>query len=479
MDQPPLLAPKEHVLSTLEADGTRRWLKPRLSRGRLLNWRRVVAYGLIALYAGVPFVTIGGRPFVLLDIPARHFTIFGFTFLPTDTLLLALAAVGGLLGLFLATALVGRIWCGWACPQTVYMEFVFRPIERLFEGTAGRGGVARGTPKTARVLGKYLVYFVLSLVLANIFLSYFVGVQTLGRWVTQSPAQQPLPFLIVGALTGAMMFHFSYFREQLCIVACPYGRLQSVLLDEDSLIVAYDAQRGEPRGKKTKRSLPLAEPKGDCVDCGRCVTTCPTGIDIREGLQMECVNCTQCIDACNDVMHKIGRAPNLIRYSSQRRDRGGSGRLARARVVIYPALLLLIAGLFAVTLAGKSSFDAVLLRNAGHPFTTTPTEHVRNVVRLKLTNRGQQTQRYTVEIIAPASVQLDLVRATPSVAASATDTFALSVIAAPALYVASRGTLELTLKVTADNGDSRQVSCSILGPETLPRPPSPSPSPTP
>ncbi|MEM6995680.1 MAG: cytochrome c oxidase accessory protein CcoG [Myxococcota bacterium] len=472
---PTLLDPEEHVLSTLERDGSRRWLKPRLSRGRLLALRRAFAYFLIAAYSLIPYIEVGGQPLILLDLPARRFTIFGLTFLPTDTLLLALAMVGLLLGFFLATALVGRVWCGWACPQTVYMEFLFRPIERLFEGTRGRGGAPRRAPSFLRVAGKYAVYLALAFFLANTFLAYFIGVETLWAWMRASPIDHPVPFLIMALLTGAMMFHFSYFREQLCILACPYGRLQSVLLDERSLIVSYDARRGEPRGKKkNSRSLPVVdEPRGDCVDCGLCVATCPTGIDIRKGLQMECVNCTQCIDACNAVMDKVKRPRGLIRFSSQRADQGRADkRVPRPRVIIYPALLALIAAMFVAVLMGKTTFDAVLLRNAGHPYTTTQGGDIRNMVRLKLTNRGEVAQRYEVRLLEPAGVALSVVDETLELPPRATQTFPISVVAAPKVYIGARGKLELSLQVTADDGDTREVQCSLLGPETLNRPPS-------
>lgn len=459
------------MLSTLERDGSRRWLEPRLSHGRLLTARRAVAYLLIAIYTLAPWIEVDGQPLVLFDIPARRFTMFGATFLPTDTLLLALSLVGLLLTFFLATALVGRVWCGWACPQTVYMEFLFRPIERLFAGTTGRGGKPRKPPGPGRVWLRRITVFVVVLVLANTFIAYFVGARTLRGWLFGSPLDHPVAFFVVALLTVAMLFHFSYFREQLCILVCPYGRLQSVLLDESSLVVAYDAKRGEPRGKKSKR-LPVAgeTPRGDCVDCKLCVTTCPTGIDIRQGLQMECVNCTQCIDACNAVMKKVGRPANLIRYSSQRADRGEPSSLLRPRTVIYP---LLIAGVFstlAFVAVSRASFDAVLLRNKGQPWVTTDGGEIRNMVRLKLTNRGREEQQYSVEVVTPDDVEVDVVDEAITLAPDEVETFAISVLATPQLYVASRGKLDLTLRVTADDGDVREVECSLLGPDIMPRP---------
>ena len=218
------------------------------------------------------------------------------------------------------TALAGRMWCGWMCPQTVYMEFVFRPIERFFDGPPGAGhrpgpkadDAADGWPST-RSIWRSPLY------LAHTFLAYFVGVEELARWVRRSPLEHPISFLVMVVVTGLMMFDFSYFREQTCLVACPYGRLQSVMLDRDSLIVSYDPCRGEPRRKLRDRHDGGGAPSGagDCIDCGLCTDTCPTGIDIRDGLQMECVACTQCIDACDAVMTRIGKPKGLIRLSSQ------------------------------------------------------------------------------------------------------------------------------------------------------------------
>ena len=466
MSAGPLLPPPDRVLSTLDHDGSRRWIKPKLSKGRLLTARRVVAYLLIALYTMLPLVHVGGKPFVLLDIPARRFTIFGYTFLPTDTLLLALAVVAILLGVFFLTAQFGRVWCGWACPQTVYMEFVFRPIERLFDGTAGRGGTPRKPPSLAMTLLRFAVYGGIAFVLANTFLAYFIGVDTLLEWMRQSPLQHPFPFLVMAGLTAAMLVNFGYFREQMCILACPYGRLQSVLLDKDSIVVSYDKLRGDPRGKASKAKANAAPPLGDCVDCGLCVKTCPTGIDIREGLQMECINCAQCIDACNDVMQRLGRRRDLIRYSSQNADAGERRRLLRPRVVIYPLVISLLVALFVVTLFGKQSFDAVILRNAGQPFTLTDTGEVRNVVRLKTRSRTDAPLALRVSVLEPAGAQLRGAEDGLVLAAEASETFPLTVLADPALFVT--GQVPLVLRVEGDDGSAQELRVSLLGP--MPRP---------
>jgi cytochrome c oxidase accessory protein FixG len=395
------LSAQERVLSTLNRDGSRRWIRPRPMPGRFLTARRAVAYGLILVFTLIPFVQFNGRPLVLLDLAARRFTIFGATFLPTDTLLLALFMVAVFVTIFLLTAMFGRVWCGWACPQTVYMEFIFRPIERLFEGTPGRTGAG----PLARFRGlKYPVYFVISVYLANTFLAYFVGVERLAVWVTSSPLEHPTGFLVVAATTGLMLFDFGFFREQMCIVACPYGRFQSVMLDRQSTIVGYDGARGEPRGKARRTSGPISLPialaprQGDCVDCHMCVATCPTGIDIREGLQMECIHCAQCIDACDSVMSKLGRAPGLIRYASQAEFAGEPRRRLRARIVIYPLLLLALAAMFTFVLATRGAADITVLRGLGKPFTEMEGGLVGNQVRVKIVNRTDRAASYRLGV---------------------------------------------------------------------------------
>ena len=313
-DNDALLEAPEHVLSTLEQDGSRRWLRPRLSMGRWWHRRRVVAYLLMVVFVAVPHIRIGGQPAILLDIPAREFTILGRTFLPTDTLLLALLMLTVFVSIVLVTAIAGRAWCGWACPQTVYMEFLFRPIDRLFEGTAGKGGKAKNAKSFPRQAARFIVYAILCAFLAHTFLAYFVGTDRLSQWVQSSPIEHPVAFFVMAATLGLMLFDFMFFREQLCLIACPYGRFQSVMLDQQSMIVAYDHVRGEPRKKGKHKET---DNVGDCVDCNQCVVVCPTGIDIRNGLQMECINCTQCIDACDEVMDRVGSPQGLIRYSSQ------------------------------------------------------------------------------------------------------------------------------------------------------------------
>lgn len=412
---------QSRVLSTLNEDGSRRWIRPRVSTGRFLTRRRIVAYLLILAFTAIPYIRLSGKPLILLDLTTRHFTLFGRTFLPTDTLLLALLFVGVFVTIFLLTALFGRVWCGWGCPQTIYMEFVFRPIERLFEGSPGH---PKKGPLAGKAFSKPLkmaVFVLISIYLAHTFLAYFVGVENLRHWITSSPLHHPGPFIVMIAVTGLMLFDFGFFREQVCILACPYGRFQSALLDRNSLSVSYDRRRGEPRGKATRPvsdiSLKImnapagasdAARTGDCVDCGMCVTTCPTGIDIREGLQMECINCTQCIDACDAVMTKLKRPRGLIRYGSQASMSGEKPRAIRPRIIIYPAILVVIIAAFLMVLATKGRADVTILRGVGRPFVELPGGEIGNPVKIKVVNRLDAPGDFRVELAGADSLHLTI-----------------------------------------------------------------------
>lgn len=455
-----LLQPNARVLSTLEADGKRRWLRPRLAKGPRWNARRWVAYGLIAIYAIAPYVTIDGVPLILLDVVRRQFHIAGVTFLPTDTALLALLVLIAGLGVFLATAVLGRVWCGWACPQTVYMEFVFRPIERLFCGTVGRGGPAKRVAAW-RTIAMYVVYVAIAFHLAHTLLAYFVGVGTVHEWIWRStPFQHPAAFAVVAIATAWIVWDFAYWREQMCIIGCPYGRMQSVLLDRNSLIVSYDAKRGEPRGKTARAvSLPTLDAKGDCIDCTMCVQVCPTGIDIRDGLQLECINCAQCIDACDSVMDRVGRDRGLIGYASQAQRDGERSSWLRPRILIYPALLAALSTLFALLLVNRPAFDLTVLRNAGRAFNVLPDGTIENTMRLKIVNRSRGPRTYSIHVPDGVTVHVDggltlqpLESALPTVR-----------ISLPADTFKSDHT-DLEITVRSDAAESRGQYIRLLGP---------------
>jgi cytochrome c oxidase accessory protein FixG len=452
---------EERVLSTLNRDGTRRWIRPRLSKGAFLKRRRIVGWGLILAFTLIPYLRMNGKPLILLDIPHREFTLFGTTFLPTDTMFLMLLLVGIFVSIFLMTALFGRVWCGWACPQTVYMELIYRPIEQLFEGTrAQQLKLDRDGPNIRRLL-KFVVYLFVSMFLAHTFLAYFVGVETLFRWVRQSPFEHPSAFVVMTVTTLLMLLDFGYFREQICLVACPYGRFQSVMLDRNSLIVGYDYNRGEPRGKRRKNQS--ADSLGDCIDCGACVTTCPTGIDIRDGLQMECIGCTQCVDACDAIMERIDKPRGLIRYTSQTIIETGKRKLVRPRVIAYPLLLLLVFGALGFSLADKDSADITVLRGLGNPFVELPSGEISNQIRVKIVNRSGAKRDYLIEVLDADDLKLVAPQNPLPLEDRETETASLFIITTRDAF--QDGVREVVFRVSDGAELTKEIPYRLLGPQ--------------
>jgi cytochrome c oxidase accessory protein FixG len=450
------------VLPTLNEDGTRRWLRPRPSAGKFAARRKIVAWLLMALFISLPHLSFNDRPLVLLNVPRREFTLFGTTFLPTETLLFMLLLASVLITIFLLTALFGRVWCGWACPQTVYMEFVFRPIERFFEG--GRSGSTildkaglRGQMSPRRV-AKYATYLLLSLALAHTFLAYFVGVEQLAVWIRRSPFEHPTSFAIMAVTTAGIMFDFTWFREQTCLVACPYGRWQAALLDRHSLIVAYDRNRGEPRHKGKVKDAGA----GDCIDCGACVLTCPTGIDIRDGLQMECIHCTQCIDACDTVMDKIGRPRGLIRYSTRAALEGTPVKKLRPRVVLYPLALAVTLGGLITALGARTSAEVTLLRGLGDPYTVEADGTIANQLRVKISNRSDENQSYSIRVTGAELGQVVIPQNPFPVSAGASEMTTLFVLLPHSSF--TTGEHPVRILVEGRDGFSVELDYRLLGP---------------
>ncbi len=333
------LTPSLDSVTTIATDGSRRDVHPADVAGRFTGARRWSGLGLIAFYLVLPWIPVNGHPAVFLDIAEGRFHFFGYTLAAQDTWLLFFGVTGLGFALFFLTALFGRLWCGWACPQTVYLEQVYRRIERWIDGDAPARHALTAAPltaaKAAKRVVKHALYILASLFITHLFLSYFVSLPEVWRMMHDAPGEHWMAFVFVFGAAGLLYFNFAWFREQLCIVICPYGRLQSALTDEHSMVIGYDGQRGEPRGK-------LGAPDaGSCVACNRCVQVCPTGIDIRHGLQLECIGCAACIDACDEVMTKIARPLGLIRYDSLVKFAGGRTRWLRPRTVVYGILLLI------------------------------------------------------------------------------------------------------------------------------------------
>jgi len=443
------------VLPTLNADGSRRWIRPRPFEGRFLRARRIVGWSLIALFVSLPFWRIGAHPAVLLDIPAREFHLFGATLRATDGVLLMLLLLAIVVAIFAITAWLGRAWCGWACPQTVYMELLFRPLERWLEGgRAAQLKLDREGPN-ARRLVRHLVFALLAVALANLFLAYFVGTERLALWMTRSPLEHPAGFITV-ALTSALVFaNFGYFREQMCTVACPYARLQSVLLDPRSLVVGYDRRRGEPRGRGAG--------SGDCVDCGACVVACPTGIDIRDGLQLECVTCAQCVDACDAVMAKFRRPLGLIRYDQgyALHDTRTSLRPLRPRLAVYGLLLAALLGGLVYFGHAASRPEITLLRGTGAPFRLAG-DRVENQLRIKIQNRSNADAIYRFELRDPPEATL-LTQDNPLHVGAGSRGEANVLVVLP-VHALGAGSRTVTLGVSDGAGFETQLPYRVLGP---------------
>lgn len=446
--------PEERILPTLNNDGSRRWIRPKQFRGRYYWWRFATAWALVALFVSLPLVQVGGKPAILLDVPLRRFHLFGATYLPTDGVLLMLLLLSVLVAVFLLTAVAGRVWCGWGCPQTVYMEFLFRPLEQLLEGSRGSQlRLDREGPNARRVI-KWAVFLVLSVVVGNIFLAYFVGVERLSAWVTQSPLEHPTPFAVMAVASGLAFFDFSFFREQMCTIVCPYARLQSVLLDRRSLVVGYDRKRGEPRRQGKRRA------EGDCIDCKACVVTCPTGIDIRDGLQLECVACTQCMDACDKMMKKVNKPTGLIRYTSQVGDLHKSN-LLRPRVLAYAGLLSVVFGALVWLSTDQASANVTVLRGVGAPFVVQE-QIVRNQLRVKVHNRGSQAKSYHLELVGAGSSELVAPENPLNVAAGQQLTTTVFVLTAVDDF--ESGVRPVEIRVVADGDFEVLVPYKLLGP---------------
>ncbi|MEM1115199.1 MAG: cytochrome c oxidase accessory protein CcoG [Bacteroidota bacterium] len=468
-----ILDSPEEVLSTLRNDGSRRWLYPTPSKGRFWRQRLLVGWALITFFVALPVVRIGGKPAVLLDLAAREFTVFGFTFYPTDTFLLLMVGIAALVSVALLTALLGRVWCGWGCPQTVYLEFLYRPVERFIEGPehvrARRDAGPWTTDKAWRKGAKWAVYLVVSAFLAHTFTAYFVGWERLLAWMTGPPTEHWGYFVLATLVTGLVLFDFGVFREQMCTITCPYARFQSVLLDPDSMIVSYDPTRGEPRTRRGKKALAEeaagTRPRlGDCIDCGACVRTCPVGIDIRDGLQMECIACTQCIDACDDIMDKVGLPRGLVRYTSERELEGQPTRPLRARTAIYGLLLVAVTTVFTIALTTRHAYNIEATRAVGQPFVELPTGEIANRVRLRVRNQTATAGAFRVDAAAPEGAVLRLGAAQPVAVEPQEMVRVEGFLVVPREAFAGAASAPATIRLTFEDGRTEAVPFTLLGP---------------
>ncbi len=415
------------TVSTIADDGSRIWLYPKKPKGRFYNARTWVSIGFLAIFLTLPFLTYQGEPLFLLNVLERKFIIFGLLFMPQDFYLFVLAMLTFLVFIVLFTVVFGRLFCGWVCPQTVFMEMIFRKIEYWIEGD---GNAQRrldaadwSSEKLRKKVLKHTIFFLIAVVVANYFLAYIIGMKAVLQIMTEPLSKNLMGF---GSMIGfSFIFYwvFASLREQVCTTICPYGRLQSVLLVPDSIVVAYDFIRGEPRGKIKKQKEPLRKepckngcpdcadcaatnnilkniqdsvtqidppkpsPLGDCIDCNLCVQVCPTGIDIRNGTQLECTNCTACIDACDEVMVKVNRPKGLIRYDSLTGIKAGKRQIWTPRVAAYSVVLSLLLILDVFLITGRTDIEMLILRSPGQMYQEVDSQHISNLYTFQIINK--------------------------------------------------------------------------------------------
>lgn len=381
------------TIGTLDEKGKRAYVFPKKPSGKWYNYRKYVSYFLLAFLFSAPFIKVNGNQFLMFNVLERRFNIFGFPFWPQDFYLFVVSMIIGVVGLALFTVAFGRIFCGWICPQTIFMEMVFRRIEYWIDGDRGAQLRLAKQPWNAEKIikrtSKALIFLGISFLIANIFLAYLVGSDHLIQMIAEGPSNHGSTLISLAIFTGVFYFVFAWFREQVCIIACPYGRLQGALLDNKSIVVAYDHVRGEKekgRAKFDKREDRAASGKGDCIDCMQCVHVCPTKIDIRNGTQLECINCTACIDECNTIMEGIGYPKGLIRYASENEITKKEKFVFTLRMKGYAAVLAILSGILVGMLFLRSDVEATILRLPGQLFEHKG-ENISNVYTYKIVNK--------------------------------------------------------------------------------------------
>ncbi len=405
-------------LATVDKKGKRVWMYPKKPSGWFYKVRTWLSFVLLGLLFGMPFIRVNGEPLMLFNVLERKFIIFSIVFTPQDLHLFALAMVTLMLFVVLFTVVFGRLFCGWICPQTIFMEMVFRKIEYWIDGDAGQQRKLAAAPLTGQKIfkrvSKYAIFYAISLLIANTFLMYIIGSDEVLKIATDPIGLHIGGFMALLAFSGVFFFVFTYMREQVCIAVCPYGRLQGVLLVPDSIVVHYDYVRGEPRGKiqklpTTNNQAPTAQ-LGDCVDCKLCVHVCPTGIDIRNGTQLECVNCTACMDACDGVMEKVNRPKGLIRYDSETGIKEGRRKIFTTRVWAYTGVLVALIAVQAFLFATRSEVETVLLRTPGQLFQKVEGGYLSNLYNYEVINKtGQDIPSIEFKLVGAPGGRIKLV----------------------------------------------------------------------
>ena len=446
-------------IGTIKEDGKRAWVFPKKPSGKLYEYRKYVSYVLLTFLIASPFVKINGNQFLMFNILERRFNIFGFPFYPQDFHLFVISMIIGVVFIALFTVAFGRIFCGWVCPQTIFLEMVFRRIEYWIDGD--RGAQIRldrqewDAEKIRKRVLKWVVFFIISFIIANVFLAYLIGSDRLMQYVTDGPAQHLSTMVSLLIFTAVFYFIFAWFREQVCIIACPYGRMQGVLLDNKSIVVAYDYKRGEAengRKKWRKNEDREALGHGDCIDCFQCVNVCPTGIDIRNGTQLECVNCTACIDECDSIMDKVDLPKGLIRYASEDEITKKEKFKFTPRLKGYTAVLVILTGVLVGMMFLRNDLEANILRLPGQLYEHKEGNIISNVFTYKLLNKTTKSvDNVHFELISPKG-EIKLVR---------TDNFDVQPEAL------AEGTLFIEINASALSGDKNDLKIGVYSNDKL------------
>jgi cytochrome c oxidase accessory protein FixG len=446
-------------IGTIKEDGKRAWVFPKKPSGKLYEYRKYVSYVLLAFLILSPFIKINGNQFLMFNVLERRFNIFGFPFYPQDFHLFVISMIIGVVFIALFTVAFGRIFCGWMCPQTIFLEMVFRRIEYWIDGD--RGAQIKldrqewNSEKIRKRVLKWIIFFIISFIIANVFLAYLIGSDRLIQYITDGPAQHVSTMVSLLIFTGVFYFIFAWFREQVCIIACPYGRMQGVLLDNKSIVVAYDYERGEAENgrKKWRKNEDRQElGNGDCIDCNQCVNVCPTGIDIRNGTQLECINCTACIDECDTIMEKVDLPKGLIRYASEDEITKKEKFKFTPRLKGYTAVLVILTGVLVGMMFLRNDLEANILRLPGQLYEHKEGNIISNVYTYKLLNTTTKpVEDVHFELISPKG-EIKLVR---------TDNFDVQPEAL------AEGTLFIEINASALSGDKNNLKIGVYSNDKL------------
>ena len=386
-------------IATINEDGKRAWIFPQKPKGKYYNYRTYLSWVYLIVFFGLPFIKVNGEPLFLINILERKFILFGNIFWPQDFFIFGLGMLIFIVFIALFTVVFGRVFCGWVCPQTIFMEMIFRKIEYWIDGDANYQKALKNAPWTANKIGKralkYVLFFAISFLIANTFLSYVIGVDEVMKIASEPIALHTGGFIALMIFTTVFFFVYVWFREQVCLIVCPYGRMQGVLLDKDSIVVAYDYVRGEERARYKKNETRTA---GDCIDCGLCVKVCPTGIDIRNGTQLECVNCTACMDVCDHMMDSVGLEKGLIRYASENGIKNKVKLAFTTRMKFYTTVLIVLIGVETFLLTTRSDYDATILRAKGMLYQNQPNNEISNLFTIKLVNKTRDSMPVELKV---------------------------------------------------------------------------------